>query len=205
MFTRGVVRAPARGTGAALSNGESAGATDVVGTAADPPPASTLAPRLCCELCTSPSVFSIRCSRAFNSSRLSLSDCTCPLTWSSLAPFASAPAPSLPCSPCTVTLIRFTLSAVCCTRSFITPMRSSLLCCSRATASCNCWICVCSCTMSLLTANAGVAGTSNTADTASPLANRRDRNKAERELRMPTLLTNTVYRSRLNCPRRFSL
>src|SRR5882757_7630416 len=33
-------------------------------------------------------------------------------------------------------------------------MRSSLDCCSRATASCNCWTCVCNCTISLLGAKA---------------------------------------------------
>ena len=37
----------------------------------------------------------------------------------------------------------------------MTPMRSSLDCWRRATASWSCWIWVCSCTMSLLTAKAG--------------------------------------------------
>src|SRR5271167_1794842 len=48
-------------------------------------------------------------------------------------------------------------SALCWTRSFMTPMRSSLDCCSFVTASCRSCICVWSWTMSLLTAKAGAA------------------------------------------------
>ena len=61
------------------------------------------------------------------------------------------------CRPSTVTDILLTESAVCWTRSLRTPMRSSLDCWRRATASCSCWTWVWSWTMSLLTAKAGEA------------------------------------------------
>jgi hypothetical protein len=83
----------------------------------------------------------MRARRAFISSSESLRDWIWPESWSLLAEEASCEFCIWSLRPATTTDILLTESAFCWTRSFITPMRSSLACCRRATASRSCCIC----------------------------------------------------------------
>src|SRR5437868_15111889 len=95
--------------------------------------------------------------RAFTSSTESCSDCTWLETWSSRPAASAFCCCKLLFSVSTLTDILLTLSVVCSTRFFITPMRSSNDCCIRAICSCSACTCVCSWIMSLLAAKPGRA------------------------------------------------
>ena len=107
--------------------------------------------------CKSWTVLSSLAMRVFNSSTESFSDCTWPLTVSTLPPTASFCVLIFCCRSFTVALICLAWSAVCCARFCSTPKRVSSVDCSRCTMSSSCCTCVCSSMISFDTACAGTA------------------------------------------------